>query len=178
MTTDEFKHMVIPVGNKLFHFARMLLKDENEAKDAVQETYLKLWKMKDELAEIQNLEAFAMRLTRNWCLDRMKAKKPILVEGYQGRYDMREDTSGPHQELENSDSVRCLMKLMGMLPEQQRIILQLRDVQGYEFAEIAGITGMSVNTIRVNLSRARSKIRENLIKLNGYGQERSRHSAG
>ncbi len=171
MTSSEFKHRVIPVGNKLFHFARILLKDEDEAKDAVQETYLKLWKMKDELSSIQNMEAFAMKLTRNWCLDRIKAKKPVLVEAYTGKFDMREEEGNPHKALENAESMKHYLRMTETLPEQQRIIIHLRDLQGYEFDEIAEVTGMTVNNIRVNLSRARTRIRENMIKLDHYGQE-------
>ncbi|HYW95047.1 MAG TPA: sigma-70 family RNA polymerase sigma factor [Bacteroidales bacterium] len=176
MTTVEFKNMVIPVGNKLFHFARVLLKDENEARDAVQEIYIKLWNMREDLASIKNVEAFAMRLTKNWCLDRLKAKKPVFVESYTGRLDIGEESASPHKSLELADYISQFNYLAGQLPEQQRIIIQMRDIQGYEFEEIAEVTGMSVNNIRVSLSRARTKLRENLKKLDNYGQERNRPS--
>ncbi len=172
MTSIEFKNMVIPFGKKLFHFARLFLKDDDEAKDAVQETYLKLWKMKDDMATINNVEAFAMKLTKNWCLDRIKAKKPLLVETYSGQFDTMEDSASPYKKLENADNMQIFTHLLDMLTEQQRLIIHMRDIEGYEFEEIAGVTGLSVNTIRVNLSRARSKLRENLIKIDNYGQER------
>ncbi len=177
MTSDEFKNKVIPVGNKLFQFARMLLRDEDEARDAVQETYLKLWGLKEELSGIKNMEAFAVKITKNWCLDRMKAKKPVLIDSYSGRYDKREESDNPYKKLELADNMKRYLDLTGGLPEQQRIIIHLRDVQGLEFDEIAEATGMTVNNIRVNLSRARTKIRENLVKSDNYGQERSRHSS-
>jgi RNA polymerase sigma factor (sigma-70 family) len=176
MTTHEFKHMVIPVGNKLFHFARLLLKDENEARDAVQETYLKLWKMREELASVKNVEAFAMKLTKNWCLDRLKAKKPVFVDSYSGKLDISGDSTSPYQSLETADRMKQFQLLTGQLPEQQQLLIQLRDIQGYEFEEIAEFTGMSVNNIRVSLSRARMKLREKLTKLDNYGQERNRPS--
>jgi RNA polymerase sigma factor (sigma-70 family) len=176
MTTHEFKHMVIPVGNKLFHFARLLLKDENEARDAVQETYLKLWKMREELASVKNVEAFAMKLTKNWCLDRLKAKKPVFVDSYSGKLDISGDSTSPYQSLETADRMKQFQLLTGQLPEQQQLLIQLRDIQGYEFEEIAEVTGMSVNNIRVSLSRARMKLREKLTKLDNYGQERNRPS--
>lgn len=177
MTPAEFKYVVLPVGNKLFRFARMLLGDEEEARDAVQETFLKLWKIRDELAGIRNLDAYAMKLTRNWCLDRLKAKKPLLIENYYGTYNRSHEGENPHSILENEDRVKRLISLLKILPPQQRMILNLRDIQGYEFSEITEMTGISMNNVRVNLSRARTKLREELIKMDRYGQEKSRPSS-
>jgi RNA polymerase sigma factor (sigma-70 family) len=58
---------------------------------------------------------------------------------------------------------------MQSLPEQQRIIIQLRDVEGYEFEKIADILSININTIRVNLSRARKKIKESIINIENHG---------
>ncbi len=176
MTSTEFKKQVLPFGKKLYHFARLLLNDETEAQDAVQETYLKLWKIKERLAGLNNVEAFAMKMTKNWCLDRIKARKPLLVESYTGGYDSETDANDPHSELEATDKLTRFNSLMKSLPEQQQIIVQLRDVEGYEFEEIAEITGMNLNAIRTNLSRARKKIRENLMKLENYGSEKNRNT--
>ena len=66
---------------------------------------------------------------------------------------------------------------MKLLPEQQQIILQLRDIEGYEFEEIAEITGINPNAVRVNLSRARKKIRESMTKIENYGSEKDRNTA-
>ena len=173
MTTTEFKQLVLPIGKKLFHFARLLLNNETEAEDAIQEIYLKLWKIRDRLTSVNNIEAFAMKMTKNWCLDRLKAKKPLLVDSYSNGYDSEPDSNNPHTVLETSDKLKRLYYLMQQLPEQQRIIVQLRDVEGYEFEEIAEITGINLNAVRVNLSRARQKIRENMLKTENYGPEKN-----
>ncbi len=177
MTSTEFKQQVFPIGKKLFHFARLLLNNEAEAQDAVQETYLKLWKIKDRLAALNNVEAFAMKMTKNWCLDRLKAKKPLLVESYSDGFDSEPDSNNPYTELETADKLTRFNSMMKLLPEQQQVILQLRDVEGYEFEEIAEMTGMNLSAIRVNLSRARKKIRESLIKMENYGSEKDRNTA-
>lgn len=169
MNAAEFKKLMIPCSNKLYHFARVILRDENEAKDAVQETFLKLWKMKDELGEIRNHEAFAMRIIKNWCLDQLKAKKPELREILPEGRRSQESGRSPQEVLEVSDSMEKFRFYLQKLPEQQRVIVQLRDIQGYNYDEIAEITGMNKTSIRVNLSRARGKIREYLNKINEYG---------
>ncbi|OFY51401.1 MAG: hypothetical protein A2Y87_05570, partial [Bacteroidetes bacterium RBG_13_46_8] len=128
MDAAEFKEKVIPLSGKLFHFARLLLKDHAEAEDSVQEIFLKLWKMRNELEEYSNLEAFAMRVTRNWCLDRLKAKKPVYIESYSLGYDLHSETNNPLKMLENTDQLKALRKHMQTLPEQQQTAIQLRDI--------------------------------------------------
>ena len=166
------------MGKKLFHFARLLLKDENEAQDAVQEVYIKLWNIKGDFKNINNIEAFAMRITRNWCLDRIKAKKPHLIENYSAGYDQQTDGADPEKITETNDRFSHLKRLMEVLPEPQKTILQLRDIEGYEFEEIAEVTAMKVNTIRVALSRARNKIKDTLLKIEDYGYQQRADSAG
>jgi RNA polymerase sigma factor (sigma-70 family) len=133
--------------------------------------------MRNELTEYNNLEAFAMRVTRNWCLDRLKAKKPVYIESYSLGYELHSETNNPLRMLENSDQMTTIRKLMQTLPEHQQTIIQLRDIDGYEFEEIAAIMGMNVNTVRVTLSRARNSIREHLIKIGNYGHPATQNPA-
>ena len=121
------------------------------------------------MSEVGNIEAFAMKITKNWCYDRLKAKKPVLIENYNKGYDYQKDRSNPHSILETADRLNEFNKIMQSLPEQQRMITQLRDVEGYEFEEIADILNISINTIRVNLSRARKKIKESIINTVNHG---------
>lgn len=174
MNSDEFKKLVLPYGKKLFHFARLILKDEYAAQDAVQEVYIKLWNMRKELSKINNIEAFAIKITRNWCLDRLKKKNPLLIDNFSTGFDQQKDAHEPHKMLEYDEKIRNLYAIMETLPEQQRILIKLRDIDGYEFNEICEITELNEVTIRVNLSRARKKIREELIKIESYGFKESR----
>ncbi len=169
MDSEEFKAKVIPLGRKLYNFARLLLDDQVEAQDAVQEVYIKLWNYRNKMQTIDNIEAFAMKITRNWCLDRLKAKKPVLIENYSSRYDFQKEKNNPHTILENTDRLDKFNNIMQSLPEQQKVIIQLRDVEGYDFEEIADILNINLNTVRVNLSRARKKIKESIIKIGNHG---------
>jgi RNA polymerase sigma factor (sigma-70 family) len=177
MDAATFNSLVLPLSNKLLHFANQLLHDKREAEDAVQEVILKLWKIRDSLAECKSLEAFSMKVTRNWCLDRIKAKKPVYIEGYRHEFD-RQSYEDPHRSLERSDRMNLLAKILEKLPEQQRLIIQLRDIEGLEFEQIAEITEMNVNALRVNLSRARNRIREELLKYESYGYKNITGTAG
>ncbi len=178
MTAKEFKKVVIPMGKKLYNFARLLLRDEDEADDAVQEVFIKLWKLRKKLSEYRNLEAFAMTINKNWCLDRLKAKRPIYIENYEKGYDCQHTGSTPDKILETQDKLERFYKIMDVLPGQQKLIVQLRDVEGYEYEEIAEIMNMNINAIRVNLSRARNKVKELLVKTDKYGYQENRNIIG
>ncbi len=169
MDSNEFKSKILPLGRKLFNFARLILNDKDEAQDAVQEVFIKLWNYRNKMDSVKNTEAFAMKITKNWCYDRLKAKKPLLIEDYGNGFDYQKDSSNPHSLLETSDRINRYNNILLGLPEQQRMITQLRDVEGYEFDEIADILNISVNTIRVNLSRARKKIKESIINIENHG---------
>jgi RNA polymerase sigma factor (sigma-70 family) len=177
MDAAEFKEKVIPLSGKLFHFARLLLRDHAEAEDSVQEIFLKLWKLRFSLGEYNNLEAFAMRVTRNWCLDRLKAKKPLYIDSYSSGFDHHSETDSPLGLLEKADQMNTVQRIIHALPEQQQTVIQLRDIDGYEFEEIAAIMNMNVNAVRVTLSRARNKIREQLINIGDYGYSANQNTA-
>ncbi len=171
MDATQFKTHILPLNNKLYHYAYLLLKDTAEAEDAVQEVCLKLWKIRDSLENYNSIEAFALKVTRNWCLDRIKAKRPVYIESYNSWHDRKSEDSDPHRTLENEDSLKLLFSILDKLPEQQRIIIQLRELENLEFEEIAEITDLNINAIRVNLSRARVRIREEMIKIEAHGNK-------
>ncbi|MBN2175050.1 MAG: sigma-70 family RNA polymerase sigma factor, partial [Bacteroidales bacterium] len=137
-----------------------------EAEDTVQEVLLRLWTKRDKLHEYNSIEAFAMIITKNLCLDKLKSKKSKTDELTVINEQSTQDT--PHTFMEISDTYENLNKLINQLPDQQRMIIQLRDIEGLEFEEIAEISGLNENTIRVNLSRARKKVREAMLKTYDY----------
>lgn len=175
MKAQEFKMNVLPLQRKIYPFALRILQSKEEAEDTVQEIFVKLWNMRQELAGIRNLEAFAMTITKNLCMDRFKKRKALSFDdGMAGHQGVSEDD--PAETTELKDAVTLVRRIIDELPEQQRMIIQLRDIEGYTSDEIVTILDISHNNLRVNLSRARQKIRENLLKTYSYGQEENRGS--
>jgi RNA polymerase sigma factor (sigma-70 family) len=158
MTPEEFKSRLMPVKDKIYRFALSLLVHREEAEDATQEVYLKMWEMKKELGKYRNMEALMMTITRNHCLDRLKLKKNKAESLDASLHDSHVQT--PQKLMEQSELMQRVEKIMQLLPEQQRTLVHLRDVEGYEYDEMQEITGFDPNYIRVNLSRGRKKIRE------------------
>jgi RNA polymerase sigma-70 factor (ECF subfamily) len=166
MTVDQFILEVLPHKHKLYRFAMRMVRDVAEAEDVVQEVMIRLWERREQLAAYRSIEAFAMTITRNLCLDRLK-RAGSKTEALDEHHAVRQVRT-PYEEMESSDSYRKIRELIDDLPEQQRTIIHLRDVEGYEYSEIAGITGLTENTIRVTLSRARKKIRDEMKKKYRY----------
>jgi RNA polymerase sigma-70 factor (family 1) len=169
MVARDFKTRVLPVSKKLLRFATHFLKDEDEARDVVQDVFLKLWQKRDSLNEIENIEAFAMRMTRNRCLDIVRANRVVPIDAETDR-KMKEETVDVHEQVELSESAMQIRKLINELPDLQRTVMLLRDIEQLEYEEIAERTDLKVNAIRVNLSRARKKVRDEFLKINSNEQ--------
>ncbi len=173
MVARDFKTSVLPISKKLLRFATHFLKDENEAKDVVQDIFLKLWQKKEDLGKIENIEAFAMRMTRNRCLDVIRARKVVPIDEDTDR-KLQEKTIDVHSKVELSESANQIKKLISALPDLQRTVMHLRDIEQMEYDEIAEATGLKVNAIRVNLSRARKKVRDEFLKIRDNENHRSK----
>ena len=172
MIARDFKTNILPVSKKLLRFATHFLKDEDEAKDVVQDVFLKLWQKRDELAQVENVEAFAMRMTRNRCLDVVRANKTIPISAETDR-KMKQEAVDVHDQVEFTESANQIKKLINKLPDLQRTVMYLRDIEQLSYDEIAETTELQLNAIRVNLSRARKKVRDEFLKLNDDGNKKN-----
>jgi RNA polymerase sigma factor (sigma-70 family) len=168
MHSEEFKRVLLPLWPLMFRFAQSLLGDRQEAEDCVQETFFKLWTRRESLHSIENLKAFSMQMIRNLCLDKIKARKRVMLDITQ---QVIEENFDLQSHIENKDLVVRVEEIIRQLPEQQRSLIHLRNVEGLEMKEIAEITGLSVEHTRVTLSRARIAIRE--LYQRYYGNERA-----
>jgi RNA polymerase sigma factor (sigma-70 family) len=178
MDAKQFKAEVLPLKYKLFRFAARLLENNEEAQDAVQEVFIKLWNLRETLSSMNSLEAFAMKVTKNHCLDMIKARRTVSLEHTKSLYYKENEDENIEKHTELLDTVNHIKRMMSALPQQQRMIMQLRDIEGYEFEEIEQALEINLNTIRVNLSRARKKIRDMYINSIHDGAEQSKSITG
>ena len=158
MELKQFKISVLPLRNKLLNYARKLTESPDDAEDAVQEVLLKLWNKRLELEQYRSIEAFAMTMTHNLCMDMWRTKHTTNVPL---EYVQDATPSGtPERLLEIKDEIRLMHEIINSLPDLQRTIMRMKDIEEYETEEIADITGCNPEAIRSNLSRARKKVRE------------------
>ncbi|WP_299390480.1 RNA polymerase sigma factor [uncultured Gelidibacter sp.] len=167
MTQTNFLKLVMPFKDKIFRLSKRLLVSNEEAEDATQEILLKLWNNNKSIEKYNNVEAFSMTMTKNLCLDRLKSKQAQNLKIVHSNY--QDHNVSLQKQIENNDSVDWVAKIMDELPEQQKIIVQLRDIEEYDFDEIAEVLEMNETAVRVALSRARKTIREKLTNKHNYG---------
>ncbi|MBZ9728911.1 RNA polymerase sigma factor [Salegentibacter sp. JZCK2] len=167
MKQQAFLEKINPVKDKMYRLALRLLISKEAAEDATQEVILKLWDREHKLKDYTNIEAFAMTLTKNYCLDELKAKKNNNLRIVHQNYENK--SISLQKGLEITDELNWIDKIVNELPEQQKIVFQLRDIEQLEFDEITEITRMKPTAIRVALSRARKRIRESLTNKHNYG---------
>ena len=167
MNQSDFLKVVLPFKDKVFRLSKRLLTSTEEAEDATQELLFKLWKNKDKIASYRNTEAFAMTMTKNYCYDRLKSKQASNLTLIHSNY--KEKETSLENKLEYIDSVDRVHLLIDNLPNQQKLIIQLRDIEQYDFEEICEMVNMKPIAVRVSLSRARKTIREQLTKQHNYG---------
>lgn len=151
--------------DKLFRFARRITQHDGESEDIVQEVFIRLWDKGDVLTKYRNIEALAMVMVKNLSLDYLKSARS-KSDTLDTTYGLQQKDSNPYQQAEISNTLENVKKVVAILPEQQRMVFHLRDIEQYDFEEIAEITKLSVNNVRVTLSRARKAIRQQLIKAN------------
>ena len=148
----------------LLKMATHYMEDTDEAEDVVQETLIKLWFLRERLSLYRSIDALAMIITRNLCINLKRRKHLTTVSLDEGW--MIEGESGPEQKLMDDEKGKELLELIDTLPNLQQAILKMKHIEGFEVEEIARLTGSTVIAVRTNLSRARKKVREQFMRRN------------
>ena len=156
MTERQFHTDYLSLSGLLYRIAFYLLESEADAEDAVQELYLRLWKNRDRLDEVQLPKAYSIRMLKNLCLDRIRAARHLTFPEAlpeEPAFHLQDDALDQKQRLDK------VLEAVKALPERQREILLLRTVEGLSYEEISRRIGMSPLTLRVLMSRARSTLK-------------------
>jgi RNA polymerase sigma-70 factor (ECF subfamily) len=162
MKEKDFIEKVMPARDKMYRLAKSILGGRDDAEDVVQETLVKIWNKNIDINNIESIESFAFKCVKNLCLDRIKINKNRQKLLELNTSDAPQST--PEKSTENKDAMEKIKLIMARLPEKQRIILHLRDIEGLTNGRISEIMGIKSEAVRTNLSRARKFIRETLIK--------------
>ena len=156
-----FKEHIWPLRDKMFRLAHRITLSQEEAEDVVQDTMERLWRERDNFSLINSIEAWTLRLVRNLSLDRLKRSGRNTVA-----LDAERDAApvaGTDQQVEMEEKMRIVREAMDRLPEIQRSIMQLRDIEGKTYTEIANILQISEAQVKVYLHRGREKVKKSLI---------------
>lgn len=164
MTRTEFNHLIQQLSRKLYGFAFRILRNQEESEDVVQEIFIRLWKMGEKLDQYKSIDALAITMTKNYCIDLIRRLKHNNYGDYNINDFQNLSSPSPQEQMENRESVEILDAIIAGLPETYKIVIKLRDVEGASYEEIAEKTNQNINTLRVTLSRARKIIRDEYNK--------------
>lgn len=160
MTEKEFNHTILPLSKNVYSFALNMIGNPDDSADITQDVMIKLWLSRNELKHVDSPKAWALTITRNLCLDWLKKQKPTYDEQEVIRNSgCARDTL---QQLEAQETAQAVRQIIDTLPDNQREVMILREIEELEFEEIAQITGLTTNHIRVLLSRGRTEVKEKL----------------
>ena len=166
MNSKNFKKHIIPHSGQIYKLAYRLLGNDADAKDAVQEIMLKLWKIRENIENHPNISAFIFLSARNHCLDQIRSKRKMKT------VDLKDETGHSYDSglfnLNYSDTMKIIEHFLVKLPELQKEVLILKDIDGFEIKEISMIKEIKKEHARVLLSRARKQLKTHLIKFENY----------
>ena len=168
MQEISFRNDILPLKDKLFRLALRITLDRAEAEDVVQDTMIRVWNKRDEWQQFESVEAYCLIVAKNLAIDRSQKKD---AQNLELTPEMAEevDTSGPYDRLVNNERMKIIHRLIDELPEKQRLIMQLRDIEGESYKDIAKVLQLTEEQVKVNLFRARQKVKQRYIEIDEYG---------
>ncbi len=169
MTTEQYEVLFYKMRDKLFRYALRFVKDGESAEDVVQDVMVKLWQKREESDQIENIEAWLMVLTRNRSLDILRKVKDNYVSMDEA-YTVSDNEPKADTLMENADFMAQLDDCLKQLPEKQRTIFHLREIEQMSYEEIAQMSGFNLDDVKVSLFRARKHIQRMLSKINSFNQ--------
>lgn len=168
MQEISFRDDILPLKDKLFRLALRITFDRAEAEDVVQDTMIRVWNKREEWTQFGSIEAYCLTVAKNLAIDRSQKKEAQNVE-LTPEMEEESEISGPYDQLVNNERMSIIHRLINELPEKQRLILQLRDIEGESYKEIAKILNLTEEQVKVNLFRARQKVKQRYLEIDEYG---------
>lgn len=168
MKIDRYNELMLSTKDVVYRVALSLVGNAADAEDVTQDIYEMVWRRRDEILNMSNPRAYVLRSVRNLCFDRFRAvdrhERSLAASGYAS-----ECSADYRAQYDAADQCRIVERIISQLPERQRLTIHLRDVEQWEIDEIAEVMQSDETSVRMNLSRARRTVREELLKIMNYG---------
>ena len=170
MKQINFSNDILPMKDQLFRLALRITLNREEAEDIVQETLIKIWNNRLAWSDIKSIEAYAMTICRNLSIDRQRQNSRQNEADTNNIADTHADNEpNPYEQLQQNDRINIIRNIMDALPEKQKSCLQLRDIEAKSYKEIAEIMAITEEQVKINIFRARQKLKEKLQTIDKYG---------
>jgi RNA polymerase sigma-70 factor (ECF subfamily) len=166
---DAFNQLILAYQQMAFNVAYRILSDEDKAMDATQDAFLRGFRALHQFRG-GSFKAWLLRIVTNCSYDQLRVRQrrpttPIddLVEDDEHSTLVEDPGERPEEHVERMELGGAIQQAIGLLPEEQRTVLILSDVEGLSYEEIAEVTLVSLGTVKSRLSRARAKLRDYLL---------------
>lgn len=156
--------------DKLYRLALRMLFNGHDAEDVIQEVMIRIWSRREEWGQWQSLEAYCMTAVKNSCLDRLR-KRPLRPVGEERAWDVDNHEKDPQEKMIAKETFTQIRRCMDELPLNQQLVIQLREMEGFSYNEIAEVLGISLDQVKVNLFRARNAIKKSIIQTESSWKE-------
>lgn len=168
MNQKEFCENILPLKDRLYRYAQSIVKRESIARDIVQDTMIAAWEKIDKIEEVRNIEAWCMVVVRNSALKKLRSDKVLMVD-LNDYVRMKSQRPDPYRQLENKDGLELVGRIIEALPQMQREVIVLRDIENYSYKEIGVIMNIEINHVKVLIHRARLAVRSEMKKIYDHG---------
>ncbi len=160
MDEIQFRQRIMPLHKRLFAYALSILGDESDAADCLQEAFIKLWEHRQRIAQIDNVEAYALITVRNIAVNNLSRNRIQRAGTPEHPPEFIDPQPGPGDQIERREQLQAVAAMLKELPDNQRRVIMLSAVSGLSNTQIREATGFSDDNVRVLLSRGRRKLRE------------------
>jgi len=170
---SNFKALIRRYQNRVYSAAYRILGNAEEAEEVVQDTFVKVHQNLDKFKNQACFSSWLFRITHNLCMDIMRTKQRrngfllLSFDPQSGEEDsptkigdLPDEMPNPAQQLDSEEQGQVIAESITKLPDYQRTVLVLHDLEGFSYQEIADITGASIGTVRSRLHYGRIKLRE------------------
>jgi RNA polymerase sigma-70 factor, ECF subfamily len=162
--------LVADYSRMVFRIAYSILRNHHDAEDAAQECFLRVWKHKDRLHDVQNAKTWLARIAWTTALDKRRGGRKVLSlndteSGAELIESLSDSAPAADEQLVNRQKQQLLQRLIAALPEDLAETLELSTVQELNSAEIAEVMKIPEGSVRTRLFRARKQLKEKLTVL-------------
>lgn len=166
MEQTDFEHNVPSLRQRLTRQANAYLADLDEAEDVVQETLLKLWQLRERIPDAERMEHLALVVVRNACISVLRRTNRRVCIAINEEVAPGTMSTNAHERMEQDEAELWLRQCIHSLPDKQRAILKMRNVEGLSYGDIAKIIGTTESSVRGLICRARNTLLKQLKDLN------------
>lgn len=163
MKEISFRTDILPLKDKLFRLALRVTQGREEAEDIVQDTLLRMWNDREKWTDIDNIENYSLTICRNLALDLLRHHEHRNSSLDESVHDQKDSSPMADEEMIRQERMLMVRMAIDGLPEKQRTAIQLRDIEGKSYKEIAEVMNISEADVKVTIFRGRETLRGKLM---------------